>query len=393
MSDRAAKLVMVAPAPVEAAGVGRLRLDAKFLSGMAEHVAQWAGPVEMILWRSGPIPFGREVAAGDLGFALTVLEPGQPLEAGRLAGADLVYASADMSAALGLGPVARAAGARLVYAVEYTLRTRLDILRLERGLASPRGLRSAIWLLGQERRRRQALRAADAVQFNGYPAARAYGALVREGLTYLDGRMAVSLMATDAEMAARAARQSAGAPLRLIHSGRLEAMKGAQDLVPVAKGLVARGIDFTLDIFGTGALVAELARSIAAAGLDGVVRLHAPVPFETGLVPRMRQEADVFLSCHRQGDPSCSYLEAMGCGLPVVGYDNEMWGAMAPVSGGGWVVPMGRPDRLAEAVAGLAADRAALQATADRALSFARQHDFAAEFRLRMAHLAEVARR
>ena len=43
--------------------------------------------------------------------------------------------------------------------------------------------------------------------------------------------------------------------------------------------------------------------------------------FESELVPWMRQEADIFLSCHRQDDPSCAYLEAMGCGLPVLGYE------------------------------------------------------------------------
>ena len=392
MAETAGKLVMIAPAPVQVAGPGRVRADAKFLAGMAAHAAFWEGPVEAVLWPAEAVPFAQEVGLGDLGFGLTVLAPGQAVPDAVLAGARVVLASGDMAQTLDLGRAVRAAGARLVYGVEYTLQTRLDILRLDRGRGPLRKARSALWLLGQERRRRAAFRAADAVQFNGYPAERAYGGLVRDGLTYLDGRMTPALLATGPEVAEREARLAQGAPLRLVHSGRLEAMKGAQDLVPVALALREAGVAFSLDIFGAGSLAGEVAQGIASAGLDDQVRLHAPVDFETALVPWMRQNADLFLSCHRQGDPSCSYLEAMGCGLAVLGYDNEMWGRMAGESGGGWAVPMGQVGQLSAALAALQDDRAGLILAASRALDFARAHDFETEFRRRMAHLAQVAK-
>ena len=67
-------------------------------------------------------------------------------------------------------------------------------------------------------------------------------------------RMTPDLFATEAEMRARETLRAAGGPLRLVYSGRLETMKGAQDLLPVARRLIERGVDFTLDIFGTGSL-------------------------------------------------------------------------------------------------------------------------------------------
>lgn len=382
------RLLMIAPAPAQPLPDGRLRLDAKFVEGMRLHAALWDGPVDCLLWQGGAIPFGTDLAPEDLGFGLRLLPPGAAVSAAEIAGAAVIAASADMHQTLGLAPLVRAAGAKLCYVVEYTLATRLAILRLEPGLALPRRLRSALWHLFQERRRRAAFRAADALQVNGYPAEAAYARLSRDCLLYLDGRLTTEMLAPAAAMAARAAHLAGGGPLRLVHSGRLEPLKGAQDLMPVVRALQARGVDYTLDIFGAGSLAPLIAREIAGEGLGGRVRLHDPVPFESGLVPWVTAHADLFLSCHRQADPSCTYLESMGCGVPVLGYDNAMWRRLAEVSGAGWVRPMAQPGALAEAIAGLAADRQKVIAAATRARAFAAAHDFETEFGRRMTHLA-----
>lgn len=382
------RLLMIAPAPAQPLPEGRLRLDAKFVEGMRLHAALWDGPVDCLLWQGGAIPFGVDHAPEDLGFGIRLLPPGFDLTAADIAGAAVIAASADMHQTLGLAPLARAAGAKLCYVVEYTLATRLAILRLEPGLSVPRRLRSALWHLLQERRRRAAFRAADALQVNGYPAEAAYARLSRDCLLYLDGRLTTEMLAPPAAMAARAAHLAAGGPLRLVHSGRLEPLKGAHDLMPVVRALQAGGVDYTLDIFGAGSLAPQIAREIAAEGLAGRVRLHDPVPFETGLVPWVTAHADLFLSCHRQADPSCTYLESMGCGVPVLGYDNAMWRRLAEVSGAGWVRPMAQPQALAEAIAGLAADRQKVISAATRARAFAAAHDFETEFGRRMTHLA-----
>jgi glycosyltransferase involved in cell wall biosynthesis len=152
-----------------------------------------------------------------------------------------------------------------------------------------------------------------------------------------------------------------------------------------------RSVDFTLDIYGTGSLAAGIARAIAEEGLGGRVRLHNPVDFETGLVPVLRREADAFLSCHRQADPSCTYLESMGCGLPVVGYDNAMWRALMQDSGAGWSVRLGDTAALAACIAGLLPE--AVTGAAERSRTYAQAHDFESEFAKRMDHLARVLAR
>lgn len=381
-------LLIVATAPVIEQGRGLL-LDVKFTEGMRAHCDLWDGPVRCVLRRGAQaIPFGAVYDASDLGFDLRVLDPEQPLGATELADVAVIFAAADDAQALDLVPVARAIGAKIVYSLEYTLQTRLQIVRLDHSRSWPRRLWSMLWNIRQERRRIAALRASDGVQANGYPAFDGYRDTNAATLLYLDGRMGPEMMATPAEMADRAQRQTSGAPLRLIHSGRLEPMKGAQDLLPVMRALKDIGVNATLDIYGSGSLRAEIEAGLAA--FDGRVRLHDPVDFETELVPISRNQADVFLSCHRQSDPSCTYIEAMGCGLPVIGYDNRMWARMAQESGAGRVVAMGDPKALAEGIAAWDRDRNALINCAQKGLSFAKAHDFPSEFKARMDHLAGV---
>ena len=382
------KLLIVATAPVIEQG-RTLRLDTKFVEGMRAHCALWPGPVACVLRRgAGAVPFGADHDPARLGFDLHLLDPDQPIGAAQMHGVRMVFAAADDAQALDLGPLARAHGAGLVYSLEYTLGTRLQIVRLDPARNWPRKSWSMLWNLRQERRRRAALRAADGVQANGYPAFDAYATLNRAAMLYLDGRMTPALMATPAEMAARAERLASGAPLRLIHSGRLEPMKGAQDLLPVMAALRAMGVQASLDIYGAGSLRGAIADGLGAFG--GAVRLHDPVDFETVLVPVSRREADVFLSCHRQSDPSCTYLEAMGCGLAVAGYDNRMWARLAAEAGAGQVVQMGRVQALARAIADWNRDRAALADAAARGLAFAQAHDFPTEFKARMDHLVAL---
>lgn len=375
---------MIVPAPVNRLANGQLRMDVKFVEGMRLNSRLWQGTLVAVLWDHGhAIPFGAEYAPEGLGFEAVILPPGAPVDHALLQGADGILASADMAETLAL---TQRAGPPVVYSIEYTLGTRLKIVALDPSLGPLRKLWSLIWNLRMERRRRRAFRRAAGVQVNGYPAFDAYRGLNANTLLYLDGRMRHDMMATPDEMAAREARLASGAPLRIAHSGRLEPMKGSMDLIPVARALCSQGVPFTLDIFGAGSLVAGIAAALPE--FEGAVRLHPPVDFETGLVPWMRANADLFLSCHRQSDPSCTYLETFGCGVPVIGYDNAMWQRMQAESGAGWVVPMGRVPAMAAQIAQLDAGRNAVAAHAAAALRFAQAHDFETEFDLRMAHQA-----
>ncbi|MCZ0964472.1 glycosyltransferase [Paracoccus benzoatiresistens] len=386
-------VLVLAPSVHVIAEEGRLRADDKFLSGLQRHAEVWEGPIRILLRTdTAPLPFSRLVTKSDFPGEVHLLRADEPIRASHLAGADVVLASGDRHDQMELAPLCALTGARLVYAIEYTLPTRLRTAALDPQRSALQRMKSAAWVLNEERRRRRAFRAAAGLQFNGYPAYEAYGPLDPQGCFYFDGRMSRDVMATEDEMRNRAERFMAGGPIRLMTSGRLEPIKGAQDLMPAARAMLSAGVDFTLDIYGAGTLAPRIAAEIATGALQDRVRLHDPVDFQSRLVPHMRRHADVFLSCHRQGDPSCSYLEAMGCGLAVVGTANEMWLPMAANTNAGWVVPMGQPEAVAKCIMQLAAQRDRVTAAAKRSLCFARAHDFEGEFARRMEHLADISR-
>jgi colanic acid/amylovoran biosynthesis glycosyltransferase len=385
-------LLMFAPAPVIELPDGEVILDIKFVEGMKLHCQLWPGQVICVLRRGvDTIPFGARYNPGRLGFRLIVLDYFDPVPDELIEDAGVVFCSVETMQYLDMPARMQGRPGTLVFTLEYSLRTRLQMAMLQQDQPLQRRLRSAFWNLRHEPALRRSMRQADGMQFNGYPGMRAYGHLNRNSMMYLDNRMRAPMLAKPEEMQARIDHLGSGGPIRLIHSGRLDPVKGAQDLIPIATALRDRKVNFTLDIFGTGKLEPEIAAGIAAHALSDRVRLHAPVNFEAVLVPHSRQNADVFLSCHRQSDPSCTYLEALGCGLPIVGYRNDMWRALQAECNAGWVAPLGQPHGLVEHIVRLDRNRAEITEHATRALAFARKHSFEAEFSARMQHLRRVA--
>ena len=366
-----------------------LLLDVKFVEGMRYYSMLWGGPVSCILkLREEALPFGQAYDPKTLPFEVILVPADRDVGVDDTRGHDIILCSGDNFKYLHLAK--SITDSKLVYIIEYIPETRRQITYLHpSGSLLSKGY-MLLWILWQEMRRRAAFRRADGIQANGYPAFSHYRPLNADTMIYLDNRIGENLLATQDEMAAREAHLAKDAPLRLLHSGRLEPLKGSQDLIPVARQLAAKGVDFTLDIFGTGSLEEDIRAGIAEHGLQDRVRLNGVVDFETELVPFARAHADIYLSCHRQSDPSCTYIENMGCGLAVIGYANRMWSALSQESQAGWVAPLGNRQALADAIGEAAQDRTGLLAKCQAARAFAKEHSFENEFQRRIVHLKEV---
>lgn len=380
---------MIAPAPAIRNG-DQVIIDGKFAQGMRFQSASFPGDFDCILReRKTAIPFHTEVHdPKEHGFGLTVLPEDGVVTEAHLQGYDLIFCSVDDERNLDIPAKARAVGAKLATTLEYTLATRLAVNALDPDKGALKRLKGALKLRWLERKRQRFLSQMDGIQANGYPALEICQKHDPNTLFFLDGRMTRPLYATPDDQAARRDNLLNGGPLRLMFSGRLETMKGAQHLVPIAKRLRDQNVPFMLEIFGTGALEHQIAAAIRDNGLDGDVVLKGPVDFETQLVPAFRTRGDIFLSCHMQDDPSCSFIEAMGCGLAVAGYENLMWQGLWAASQGGWTCPIGAQDRMADTLAGLHENRAEIVQASENALEFAGNHDFETMSRRRMDHLA-----
>lgn len=384
-------LLMLSPAPVIDLPGGEVVLDVKFVEGMKLHCQLWPGSVRCVLWRGhrqidDPVRY----AAARLGFELLILERNAPVPDLLLDESALVYCAADDMQHLDLPRAMLGRYGRLVYTVEQALPGRLGAaLALDGPLR--RRLGAVLWNLRHERGLRRALAEADGVHCNGYPAHRAYRRLNPRTLRYLDNRIRAPMIARGTDQEARADRMLAGEPLRLAWFGVMTPESGVADLLPLAHLLVQRGLAFRLDVYGTGPVEPRLRDGIAALGLDGLVTLHGQTGFEARLVPALRREADLFLSTRRLPTPLSAYVEALGCGLPVLGYDNAQLRALVRDSAAGWTVHRGSIGALVRAVERLDRDRRGLVAASARAVAFARGSSFETVFASRMTDLRAIA--
>ena len=168
-------------------------------------------------------------------------------------------------------------------------------------------------------------------------------------------------------------------------------MKGADHLLDVARELKRRGIQFEMYISGSGVLEEMMHRTIAEHQLGDCVKMMGVPDFKTEFFPFVKANIDLFVCCHRQGDPSCTYVETMSCGVPIVGYGNEAFLGIVEQSKTGWVVEMDQPKLMAKKIAELSCDRANLREMSFNSLHFVRQHTFEKTFAARVEHLKRSA--
>jgi glycosyltransferase involved in cell wall biosynthesis len=373
----------------------KVGITKKFLEGMIEFQRFWRGPIKVLMQTNTRPSDNLDdvfVSLRDLPFELVIIPPPDEIDLASLCeGASVVLASLDDHRQTGVSEVCRGANIPCVYITEYTFQTRVQSVAAYTP-SRLRRWRSYFWLCGQERARRAALRLADAVQCNGTPTFDAYNGIAPNQLLYFDTRVRSSMIPTQEDLERRCVGLLAGEPLRLIFSGRLARVKGADHLIDVAAALREKGVPFRMSICGGGELEQSMRARVADLGLTQCVQLMGTLDFEKELIPFVKQNADLFICCHRQGDPSCTYLETMACGVPIVGYDNEAMAGLARERGLGWTTPMDRPVELAESIARLHRDREALRGMALKSLTFAQQHSVESTFRARTGQILQVAR-
>lgn len=192
------------------------------------------------------------------------------------------------------------------------------------------------------------------------------------------------------DAAALAAKRAgaAGGPLRLAYAGRADPMKGPFDWIEVLARLAARGVDFEASWLGDGPDLAEMRARAEAAGLGDRLRLPGFVS-DRGAVLSALRAAQALLFCHKTPESPRVLIEALASGTPLVGYDSVFPRDLIAGRGGGVLTPLGDVGALAEAVAGLAADRGRLADLIGRAAEDGAEFEDVKVF----AHRSEVIRR
>jgi glycosyltransferase involved in cell wall biosynthesis len=300
----------------------------------------------------------------------------------EIAASRLVY-----GAHLGAAGFARNSGVPYIAVLEYDLRTELVVTTSQVSSLLRQGVRAARRTVSYAKEALSDFTRAHSIHCNGYPVYDESGLFNANRLLYLDSRMSADMVISAEQLQQRLATRSTR-PLRLLFSGRYEHLKGTDDAVEVVIECLRRGLDVEMHFYGQGSLKSAMQARAAQAAVPGRIHIHDAIPYPE-LVEKSR-DFDIFVCCHRQSDPSCTYLESMGAGLPIVGYDNRMWKRLAADSGAGLASKMGQPGLVADDVERLAKDTALLDAMSGRARHFAVEHTFEREFDLRMRSLNDT---
>ena len=369
---------------------GIFKVDRKFHVGMQSYVRGVRAPILSIHPTS---PSGTaimdpvEIPCAELGYSVMGLRTDKlmrPLPVDRMQLRDAIRNSRLVyGGGLGSAELARKLGVPYILAREYDLLTEISVATSQVVSAVRRAARTLRCVLNYARDI-QLLRHAAQLHCNGYPIFDETKRFNDKRLLYLDSRMSMDAVISEAALLARLSGR-ASRPLRLLYSGRYEPIKGAADAIRVALTCLRRGMDIEMHCYGQGSLVDTMRAMVSEAGQTGRVVVHDTVPYPELI--EIARTFDIFVCCHIQSDPSCTYLESLGCGLPLVGYGNRMWRRLSEESGAGLATPLHLPDAVAESVKQLSINADVIQSMSMRARKFAMEHTFEQEFALRIEAL------
>lgn len=386
------KLVLMPMLRAQRLPDGRFAMTKKFLSGLRAFQAAWHDEI-LVFAEPSTVPSGNldDVAVDESEFQFFI---------GNYTLANLRKVASKAAVILGgLGYrqnhaalVFRALGVPFVTTSEYTLRTRHQIASSETDERFAL-FRRRVWEIQQEQKNRASVLVAAGLQCNGTPTFDGYSKLSRSPMLYFDTRTRESDVLSNEALDNRLKTLSEDRPLRLAFSGRLDPMKGVGLLPEFAKKLRERGVSFQLDICGGGTLEASIRSDIERLGLTDVVKMRGILDFNTELLPFVRESVDLFILPHVQGDPSCTYLETLACGVPIAGFLNEAFAGILTRQSVGWGVPLKDVDGLVSLVERLATNRESIGVRARLGLAFAREHTFESTFARRVEHIRSLARR
>jgi glycosyltransferase involved in cell wall biosynthesis len=371
-------ILVVALCPVKPCEDGLL-IDRKFHTGMLEYVRRLRRPLACLLPRMAPsqeasattmelvtpteIPYRVHVVSGPVPEAADI-----PTLRAALDETALAHVGDSTKLNLTIADMCRERGVPYVATSEYTLRTVLDIMRGETRSPLRRVIRELRSRIGN-RSRLELLANAAEVHTNGYPTYLELADVNPRRMLFFDTRATAEDVISEPAVVRRLDSLDHRPP-RLLYSGRYHTMKGALDVVRTGIELFRRGVKFKLDTYGAGSLQGEMVEMVRRSGTGECITIHGLIPYRPNLIDVTR-DADLFLACHTQGDPSCTYLETFACGVPIAGYANEMWTVLQRESRGGVAAPVGDPVGLASEIEAILRDRQRLTDASLRARAFA----------------------
>lgn len=364
-------LVYVHPGTV-AGGEGGLHLDGKTESGLRQYAASWPGRITAVVRATEKDGVGEGAFEKD-GYTIVVARDVKGAIAALRPSAVLALHRHDSDTLLGLGfPVV------LTSENSITERTAQQLVRASSPLDRARVRVGAHRL---ERSFRRSARRAAGLQCNGFAAWDAYAHENRNPFFFHDHRITQE----DLDATEESPVWDGSRPLRVAFSGRLTAIKGPQYALQMAHELGVRRAPVEIVFLGEG----EQRGSLEGAAPPNTSFLGV-LDFETQWKSYVRENVDVMVLPHPQGDPSCTYFEALGCGAPILGFANSTLAPLVDRSEAGWVVH--GASELSRAVFDLLDHPERISSARDAGLAYMHGNDFENVASERVRHILESVR-
>jgi glycosyltransferase involved in cell wall biosynthesis len=182
---------------------------------------------------------------------------------------------------------------------------------------------------------------------------------------------------SDDELAHRLSRSKA--PIRLVYAGRVHPYKGVTDWIEALSIAAQAGVDFTATWFGEGPELDSAREQVKRLGLVSKVRFPGPLEFDRLLVEL--RNFDAFVFCHKIPESRRCLIEALICGLPLIGYESNYARDLIR-NGGGLLSPIHDPKGIARSLSTIQ-DKVVLSKLSRRAAEDGRRFTDEAVFRHR----------
>jgi len=363
---------------------GKLRVDRKFLTGMKYYAEKLNVPIitvnpEMSL--SDKTMDVVEAPCDDLPFTPIIIKDNGRSPESQSQLTELIRQSRLIYGdAFGASRIAKSLGIPYVLVLEYDLLTQIRVTTLQVENPLRKCVRAIKLIANYALHQIPSMLGARSIHCNGYPVYDESGSYNSNRLLYLDSRMSLDQVIGQKQLESRITSRR-GRAIRLLFSGRYERMKGSDDSVRVAIECLRRGMNIEMHCYGQGPLRGVMLDLASQSSAASRIQVFDAIPYPE-LVEKSR-EYDVFVCCHIQSDPSCTYLESFGAGLPIVGFSNRMWLRMNEISRVGYSSPMGNIAAVADSIQQLIDNPDTLDEMSWRARDFALAHCFENEFTLR----------
>ncbi|SNS38404.1 exopolysaccharide biosynthesis GT4 family glycosyltransferase EpsE [Antarctobacter heliothermus] len=183
---------------------------------------------------------------------------------------------------------------------------------------------------------------------------------------YLPDRRVIRPMGVDTEALKRSTPYvppEHGRPIRLFSCGRLNVVKGHQDVMAATRQLLDQGVDVRLEIAGeddaggTG-YRSELEDTLKKLRLQDHVKLLGAI--DAGAVKAKLEEAHLFVLASWHEPLGVAYMEAMAMGVPTIGTDAGGVAELITDGSTGYLVEPKNPGQLTRTIRSLVNDPDAL---------------------------------